>query len=350
MSVQKLKNSLQLLLNTIIFVVIACFILFSLVQKLEAAVAPNQQNDKCGPYYIWYQIGPDSYTHPADYIDLYGITFDISDIVDDFDFVYFTDTRTLQRASLDKNRDGASDRHFFRINGNQLEWSPINGRVRITQRGCWGSVFNENCGYAMISIQPKPGFHNGSARIPIMVTKKCSPSGFDCSETHLVFHEYSDCFPESLALPEFSIQKISEIYTITTDEYTINYSVIVQNTGDKKNKTILTDSITKGSKGGTLVLGSLSIECPKQATCTILNVTNDRIKISLTDVPVNEKVIVSYVATADRNEIPKDEYSYFTNTATLSTGGSVRITEGVSGIGTDEQSGDPERRQEHPRE
>ena len=178
----------------IIFFVVASFVICSCIQTVGAkAVAPNKQEGKCGPLYLWDQIGPDSYTWPTDYVDLYKITFDISDIVDDFDFVYLTDTPTLPKSHLDRNRDGISDLHFFRRSNNQLEWKPRNDRVRITQRGCWASQFNENCGYAMIGIQPKPGFQDGSARISIKVAKRCSPTGIDCSETHLFLHEYSHC-------------------------------------------------------------------------------------------------------------------------------------------------------------
>lgn len=316
---------------------------------VEAAVAPTEQFDRCGPYYIWYQTGPESYTQPTDYIDLYGITFDISDVVDDFDFVYFTDKEALQRVRLDKDQDGISDRYFYRIHGNQLEWKPKNGPVRITQRGCWGSRFNDNCGYAMISIQPKPWFQNGVARIPIHVTKKCSPTGVDCSERLLVYHEYSDCSVSSL--PDFTIEKQfdKERSTVRTRRYTIYYHIIIQNVTNVPGETTLTDTVTSGTEGGRLELNYFNIDCPDRAACTILRVSNDLIKVSLTDVPAHEEVTISYSMEIDKDTIPRGEISYFTNTATLSTGGSAKVTQGVWGTGPG-IDGEPERRSERPRD
>ncbi len=343
---QDLKWHCEIVAYIIVCTGIVYFEIFPWIQNLEAAVAPNQQQGQCGPYYIWYQTGPDSYTHPTDYIDLYGITFDISDVVDDFDLVYFTDTPAFQRAALDKNRDGISDQYFYRINGNQLEWRPEHGRIRITQRGCWGSKFLPNCGYAMICIQPKPWFSSGRARIPIHVTKTCSPTGADCSETYLITHEYSNC--QTSALPDFSIQKRSSTTSETYYKHTFQYTILIRNLGDKNNNTILTDTITAGTKGGTLILESLAIECPRDATCTIVQVTNDQLQLSLTNIPPNGTVTVSYTMGANTRNIPEGEMSYFTNTATLTNGDSVRVTDGVQGTGSG-PSGEPERRPERPR-
>ena len=91
--------------------IVVSLALFSSTHHLGAAVAPNGQYGACGPYYLWYQTGP---MHYQKYLDICGITFDISDVIDDFDFVYFGDTEASRRASLDKNQDGVSDWSFFR--------------------------------------------------------------------------------------------------------------------------------------------------------------------------------------------------------------------------------------------
>lgn len=309
-----------------------------------AAVVPNGQPGRCGPYYFWYQVSPDNRTYSADYIDLCGITFDITDVLDDFDFVNFTDTSTLQRASLDRNRDGISDLYFFGRNQNKLEWKPDNDCIRINLRECQGTTFNENCGYAMISIQPKPGIRNGSARIPIRVTKKCPPYGADCSETATIFHDYYGCVTS--AAPDFIVHKhVDPVLLYTTyvrPEFT--YTVTVQNAGAEKGNTILTDTVTNGTNGGTLHLSTLKITtCPAYARCTVSSITHNTIQISLTGLLMNDKATITYILTGNRDEVAQGEVSYFTNTATLSNGSSSQVTVGIRGGGEFPSPPRPER-------
>ena len=63
----QVKNRLKVLLSIGIFATIAAFGFFCFSQTARAetdikAVKPNGRDDKCGPYYIWFQTGPDSYT------------------------------------------------------------------------------------------------------------------------------------------------------------------------------------------------------------------------------------------------------------------------------------------------
>lgn len=313
----------------------------------EAAVAPNGQSGACGPYYLWFQVSPDSYPSLIEYIDLCGITFDISDIVNDFDFVYFTDTAKLQRAALDLNQDGISDRYFAGRTENLLEWKPEGGCVRIPLRECQGTAFHDRCGYAMISVQPKRGFREGSARIPIGVHAKCPPAGTDCSRTYMIVHEYSGCF--SAPLPEFIVQKHANLIDVTRDSDIIYFQVDVQNAGgSEQNNTIVTNTIGTGTNGGTLRLVHLDVDCPRKGTCAILSVDTTHIKVALQNIPPNQNAHITYRMQPKRSEIPLSEVSYFTNTATLSTGGSARATVSVFGTG-ESSSGEPERRPERPR-
>jgi hypothetical protein len=358
--IQKLESFPQIVLNSIIFIVIACFALFSFIHYSSAAVAPNRQYGQCGPYYLWYQIGPDSYTYSGDYVDLCEITFDISDVLDDFDFVYFTESRAL----LDKNRDGISDQWYFPEEFQpqnhdqdqdqdhdqdqdqdqnqlppqpqtpvQIKWKPTHGCVRINLRDCWGTTFNEYCGYAMISIQPKAGFPSGSARIPVSVTKRCPPYGADCSETAIITHDYSNCYVPMSLSPDFIVHKHVEpliLSRVATPEF--KYTVTVQNTGEGKGDTMLTDIVTNGSNGGILQLSEFKIECPKGAGC-FPNITDEKIQILLLGVARDYVAVITYILTGNAYEISNNEVSYFTNTATLSNGHSSQVTVGIRGMG-----------------
>lgn len=310
-------------------VALLCLLMLAAVAAHAAtAVDPNKQAGECGPFYIWYQTGPDEFSSPTDYVDLHSITFDMSDIVDDFDFVYFTDSRR----ELDSDKDGVSDQHFSLTDGNVLKWIPANGRARITQPGCWSATFDKKCGYAMISIQPKPWYQNGSARIPVHVKKSCSPNNIDCSETHLVQHAYTDC--EVRSLPDFIIRKkISDKPIIDGGRFVFEYTVTIENTTDELKDTTLKDSVTSITHGGQIYLDYFNIECPKNAICQIQEMNNERFAVELRDIPPHEDVIVSYHMTIARDSIPADQKSYFTNTAILSTGGSSQITIGMTGTG-----------------
>lgn len=302
----------------------------------KRAIDPNTQADNCGPYYIWYQTGPDSYSSPTAYVDLYSITFDIGDIVDDFDFVYFTGSR----AALDANKDGVSDHSFYQINGNQLTWRPANGRMRITQRGCWSSTFNERCGYAMINIQPKGWFRNGSARIPVYAEKRCSPTGVDCSEKLLVFHEFSNCKVTTEALPDFIIRsEVEEKIDSASGMEIIMYHLTIENTTDGPRGTTLTNSITGETSVGRFFLNYFNVDCPQNGVCLVENISNDRFQIELSEIPPKKPIVVSYSIGVSKNDIPFGETSYFTGRTTLSTGGSSQISIGISGSG----GGRPER-------
>ncbi len=275
------------------------------------------------------------------YVDLCGITFDISDVAHDFDFVYFTDTTAVQRASLDKNHDGISDLFSTGKFQNQLEWIPDNGCVRINLRECQGNRFNKRCGYAMISIQPKPGLRGGSARIPIYVTAKCPPNGADCSKSYAIVHKYSNCVTQ--LLPDLIVQKrVDPVIADYKNEFI--YTIIVQNTTKAKSNTVLVDTLSAGTNGGTLVLSEIKIDCPSEATCTLSSMTNNEIQISFTDFPRNGTTKITYTRKVNTTEIPDGEVSYFTNTATLSSGSSSQVTVGVKGTGDL-----PPRRPERPK-
>jgi hypothetical protein len=376
-----LESFPQLVLNIIIFAVAVCFVLFSFIQYSSAAVAPNQQYGQCGPYYLWYQIGPDSYTYSGDYIDLCEITFDISDVLDDFDFVYFT----ARRAWLDRNRDGISDQWFtpeepqpqdqdqnqdqpqdqdqyqdqdqpqdqdqyqFQFQSEpskELKWKPPHGCVRINLRECWGTAFNERCGYAMISIQPKAGFPSGSARIPVRVTKRCPPYGVDCSETAIISHDYFNCYVPMSSSPDFIVHKsVNQILSPVVPAY-FQYMITVQNTGERKGDTVLTDTVTNGSNGGKLQLSEFKVTCPSNARC-LPNITDEKIQISLLGITRGNRAIITYTLTGNAYEIPHNEVSYFTNTATLSSGSSAQVTVGIRGRGPDFIPG---QRPERPRQ
>ena len=314
----------------------------------EAAVGPNGQDGTCGPYYLWYQVSAENYPPHTEYVDLCGITFDIGEVVDDFDFVYFIDTPGLQRAALDLDRDGVSDLYFAGRNKNQLEWRPPDGCVRINLRECESPSFQRNCGYAMMSIQPKPDFRTGSARIPIGVNLKCPPNGMDCSRAYVIQHAYANCF--TAPTPDFMIQQTVDTVLAQGSSYgeeKFQFKITIQNTGTTANSTVMTDTISEGTKGGDLMLIALDMQCPPEALCNLLHADARQLKISLSDIPALKTVEILYKMSPRKKSIPKEVFSYFTNTATLSSGGSSRITVGVKGTG-DPDSSSPEPREERP--
>lgn len=311
------------LLKRVFCCIVVSLALFSSTHYSGAAVAPNGQYGACGPYYLWYQTGP---MHYQEYLDVCGITFDISDVIDDFDFVYFEDTEASRRASLDKNQDGVSDWSFFRRYGNWLEWRPQSGCVRIRQRGCEQNTFNPACGYAMISVQPRRDTQNGSAVIPITVMAKCPPNNIDCSRTFVLRHAYSNCvMPPS---PGFVLFKELNTEGPIPDGEEVTYTTTIFNTGGKTGRTILTTTISEGTNGGALTLASYSIECPPEATCTVPSMTGKRIEVSLAHFPADKQAKVIHVLKASTQGIPFEEgekwSSDFTITSTLSTGGRYR--------------------------
>ena len=325
----------------------------------RAAVAPNNHTGNCGPYYIWYQATPDAYPPSIDSLDLCEITFDISDVVDDFDFVYFSDTAASKRAALDQNKDGISDLFFAGRTQNYLKWRPNNGCMHIDLHQCQGRQkgVNEQCGYAMISVQPKAGFTEGSASISIGVNAKCPPDGVDCSRTFSIEHQYADCVASST--PDFVVQHVVAPVMAQTfgQQEAVNYTINVQYTGDSaENHTVLTNAIEGGTKGGSLKLVSLKVDCPIDsnnpavAICEIINFSVKGFEISMANLPMDKTAVITYSMLTQKNEIEKDEYSYFTNTAKLSTGGSAMATVGVRGTREkeDEIEAEPTPREERP--
>jgi hypothetical protein len=319
--------------------------------NLQAAVAPNGQLGECGPYYLWYQTSLESYPPSLDYLYLCGITFDISDVVNDFDFVYFTDNENFQRAALDKDRDGVSDLFFEGRTQNKLSWRPPRGCVRVDLRQCQaGSGFREECGYAMISVQPKRGFRDGSARIAIGVSAKCPPNGVDCSRSYEFVHRYANCFEQSL--PEFIIQKKANKELASNDyaeKEEFQFTLTVRNTSQNtENNTVLTDVTSTGTKGGNLRLFSFDFDCPATASCHLIGASSTKFTMSLSNIPPDRVVTVKYKMLSDKNEISDDVISYFTSTATLSTGQSDRMRVGVRGMRKGSPEPEPERREENP--
>jgi len=310
---------LQLAKSVFCFIAVL-MVLFSFIHYSGAAVASNGQYGACGPYYLWYQTGPVSY---QEYLDVCGITFDISDIIDDFDFVYFEDTEAFHRVSLDRNQDGYSDWSFFRRYGNRLEWRPQSGCARIRQQGCEQNTFNPACGYAMISVQPRRDSQNGSAVIPITVIAKCPPNNIDCSRTLVLRHTYSNCVASPV--PNFVLFKELNTDSAIPDEEEVTYTTTILNTGGKTGRTILTTTISDGTNGGSLTLSSYNIECPPEAKCTVPSMTGKRIEISLAHFPADKQAKVIHVLKASTQGIPFEEgekwSSDFTITSTLSTGG-----------------------------
>ncbi len=333
-----------------------CFLLmvasmFAAAPHLWAkALSPNGQAGTCGPYYIWYQTTPDVYPPLMDFIDLCSIRFDIRDVAQDFDFVYFTDTAAYQRAELDLNHDGISDLFFTKKDERSIEWKPEGGCARIDLNQCQGGKgFDPRCGYAMISVQPKPDFRDGSANIHISVNAKCPPGGYDCSRAFSLVHRYDNCVPDS-DMPDFIVQKkVSPTEAATYGQETFLYTVTLRNTGTSlENHTELTDVMSTGTKGGSLQLTEFSIDCPVKATCTVRHINEREFKIAFADIPPDTDATILYSMVTHKEEITKDEFSYFTNTATLSTGGSVRATVGVRGMKEAEDGAGQTPRQERP--
>lgn len=301
----------------------------------HAAVKPNDQEGVCGPYYIWYQVSPEDYAYTVEYIDLYEITMNISDIVDDFDFVYFENTSGYLWASLDNNHDGVSDLFFLRREQHFLTWQPASGCIRINLRHCQGKTLNDQCGYAAIRIQPRDGFREGIAQFSIQTIAKCPPTGFDCSKRYTFIHQYSNCSIHK-PLPDFVVQKQAKevffvpSYSSHTPQF--EYTVTIQNTSAHTQDTELTDSLSEGTKGGVLVLSSLKIEkCPSAALCYVSRVDDHRMQISFRNFPPGEQAKVTYMFTGNSDDIVRDEISYFTNIATLTNGNSTQVTVGVKG-------------------
>ncbi len=326
-------------------------IIFAAAPYLWAkALSPNGQAGTCGPYYIWYQTTPDVYPPLMDFIDLCSIRFDIRDVNQDFDFVYFTDTDAYQRAELDQNHDGMSDLFFVKKDERSIEWKPDGGCVRIDLNECQGGKgFDPRCGYAMISIQPKPKFGDGSANIHISVNAKCPPGGYDCSRAFSLVHRYSNCVPES-GMPDFIVQKkVNQTEAVTYGQETFLYTLVLRNTDTSlENHTELTDVLSEGTKGGSLQLAEFNIECPEKATCTVRHINEREFKIAFADIPPDTEATVFYSMVTHKEDIAKNEFSYFTNTATLSTGGSARVTVGVRGTKEDDDETKPPPRQERP--
>ena len=307
-----------------------------LFSSARAVVEPNDLESVCGPYYIWYQVNPTDYDYNVEYIDLCGIIMNISDIVDDFDFVYFKNTSGYPWASLDKNTDGISDLFFIRWDQDHLKWQPESGCIRIYMRNCHGKTLNEQCGYAAIRIQPKHGFREGSAKFSIHTIAKCPPTGFDCSKSYTLIHQYSNCLIRA-PLPDFVVQKqVKEVffvpsYSSRTPQF--EYTIIVQNTSEQTQNTELTDSLSEGTKGGILILFSIKIEkCPSTATCFLTGIDDNRMHFSFKNFPPGEQAKITYTFTGNSDDIARDVVSYFTNIATLSNGNSSQVTVGIKGI------------------
>lgn len=332
------------------------------VAEVYAVASPNGQYGQCGPYYLWYQIGPEALTYTGDYVDLCEIIFDIQDVVDDFDFVYFTDTETIRRAALDQNHDGISDLYYAPLrnvqqlseeqnqdrkklieqprdeatpppNPNLLRWQPAHGCVRVNLRECWQSTFNERCGYAMISIQPKPGYRTGRAEIPVTIKKRCPPNGVSCNETATIVHTYSECYTPSQ--PDFIVNKsvdkmIGDGYSTTE----FNFTITVYNVGDKKGSVDLIDTFTDGTYGEQLTLSELRIvDCPQTSSCQIKSITERQIQIALTSLNVNTAIKITYKLMGNNQAISENDVSYFTNIARLSNGSMSQIMFGLKGSG-----------------
>lgn len=307
-----------------------------------AAVEPNNQEGACGPYYIWYQVSADDYAYAVDALDLCGITFDISDIVDDFDFVHFQDTSVYLWSPLDKNHNGISDLFFTGRERTVLKWQPESGCIRIQLQDCQGKTLNEQCGYAAIRIQPKHGFREGSAKITIRTTAKCLPGGIDCNKQYTFIHKYSNCSIET-PLPAFVVQKsVNDVFSSTSYTPKFDFTLIVQNTSGQKGDTELTDTITEGTAGGFLSLSAIEIErCPPGASCYITGIYDSHIQIVLKNFQPNENATITYSLKGNSDDVLRGEVSYFTNIVTLSHGNSAQVTVGFKG--TSDQTPRPER-------
>lgn len=311
------------------------FLFAGIFSAAYAAVKPNGQEGVCGPYYIWYQVSPEDYAYVVDYIDLCGVTLTISDIIDDFDFVYFENTPAYSWASLDRNHDGISDLFFVRREQDVLKWQPESGCIRIHLRDCQTNTLNEQCGYAAIRIQPRHGFREGSAKFSIQTTAKCPPNGIDCSKNYTFIQKYSNCLIRT-PLPDFVVQKqVNDVFfssTYSSPMPRFDYTIIVQNTSDQTKDTELTDSISEGTKGGVLSLLGIRIErCPPMAACYVSGIESNRMHLSFRNFPPGEQARITYTLKGNTDEIGQDEVSYFTNIATLSNGNSAQVTVGIKG-------------------
>jgi len=324
------------------------------------AAAPNGKSGVCGPYYIWYQTTPEVYPPLMDFVDLCGITFDSRDLTQDFEFVYFTDTEAYQRAELDQNQDGVSDLFFFKKDQRLIEWKPAGGCVRVDLNQCQGGRgFDPRCGYAMINIQPKPKLRDGSANIHISVNAKCPPGGYDCSRAYTLVHQYADCAPPYI--PEFVAQKkVNKSLAETYGQEVFQYEVTVRYTGKaNENHIELTDTMSAGTNGGLLTLLNFKMTCPETSNlenivpaCTLIYAKSNEFKVAFSNIPPDKSATITYEMATHKEDIDEGEFSYFTNTATLSTGSSSRVTVGVRGMkkveDDDEETGEGSERPERP--
>lgn len=319
---------LQKVLKCLLWVTLLYFLAFSSIHSVQAAVAPNWQRGTCGPYYIWYQMSAEDFPYPIDYVYLCSITFDISDVVDDFDFVYFTD----YYAPLDRDQDGISDLYYVGRRQSYLEWKPQGGCVGMNLWECQKNTFGARCGYAMIHIQPKPGFQKGKASIPVYTTLKYQPNGVEFTKRYPAFHEYADCVRDSL--PDFVVQKNVEPKCeklAAGNKITLTYTIKVQYTQTEQEDTTLTTTLTRGADVENLALLETKIDnCPSEATCTLLDTNKDHIQVELKGLSRDDLVKIKYVLTAKKVKIPENEALYFTNTISLSDGTSSHSTIGIS--------------------
>jgi hypothetical protein len=262
------------------------------------------------PYYLWYQFEQDSYPSTVKYIEFCSITFDITDVVDDYDFLPFTG----QWASLDQNKDGISDQYFSKIDKNRIEWRPKNGCVRLDLSECshrQQNEFNEHCG-AVIGLQPKPGRFSGEARIPVLIKAICYPPGTNCDETSLILHRYSCGFIVVLDVSQ----------SILTDNQKVRYTLIVRNISKHKGNTILTATNINGTRGGSLnfIQDSLKVDCPSSASYSPKILSDKTLQIDLTDLSGDQEASITYERQANTVGISKGEISEFVTAVALSEG------------------------------
>ena len=329
--------------------IIVCVLLCPSIRAEQAAVAPNGRYGACGPYYIWYWLSPDDLPTPRAYAYLCGITFNIHDVIDDFDFVYFTD----QYTPFDRNQDGISDGEFLVTKyADYIEWRPPGGCIKIYPGECQGNSSSPRCRYAMIRIQPKSGVQQGRVSIPISVIFRDQPNGPNLIKEDVTFREYSNC--ASQALPDFLVQK--QVDSVckkweaekSKKEVAFKFTLTVRNTNRTRASTTLIDRIDNPVLGE-FVLSQIKIEhCPTEALCSRLKANQEQIQLDLANLPHNDVVIITYtltytLKTEDVEPFNKEEILSFTNMATtLSDGSSDRVIISISKDGCKTQQPQPD--------
>ncbi len=156
-----------------------------------AIISSLQRPVNCNPKYIYWEIGPNETT---DSVDVCYAVMDITDIIDDFDFVAFEGNEK----AFDRNADGISGSGVKK--GNIIRWLGSNCKsfVNVTTKNCNANPFQGDCIWVGIRLKPKANRNNGSFQTaPVMYIQYRSSTGvlFDHSKKRFLIdgYAYSNC-------------------------------------------------------------------------------------------------------------------------------------------------------------